>query len=168
MITMTAERIYDTLTRNDLKQLKKLALREHEGFFERNHHLKFAFYDSLIGVCLCQGAASHYLNPEVGIKDFDIWHFYMENECTAFPYRAHKRIEKGYKDRPIDFLKRAIPKYICEVYPNEPERIIVTYLLERNTYTKKRLLDKAIISLFPNKIFDKVIWKGGYDIVAVA
>ena len=157
---MTAERIYDPLTRNDLDQLKELALREHEEFFERNPHLKFAYHGSLIGVCLCQGAASHYLNPKVGIKDFDIWHFYLENESTAFPYRAHKRIENGYKDRPIDFLKRAIPKHICEFYPNEPEQIILRYLLDRNTPTKRLLLEKAIIGLFPNKIFDKVIWEG--------
>lgn len=34
------------------------------------------------------------------------------------------------------------------------------YLLERNNKTKK-LLEKAIIGLFPKKIFDKVLWKEG-------
>jgi hypothetical protein len=32
--------------------------------------------------------------------------------------------------------------------------------LERNTYTKKLLLKKAIIGLYPNKILGKVIWNG--------
>ena len=68
-------RSYFSLTINDLKKLKKLALKEHEEFFKRNPHLKSAYYNSLIGICLCQGAASHYLNPSVGIKDFDIWFF---------------------------------------------------------------------------------------------
>lgn len=132
MNAMTIERIYSPLTEEDLEQLKKLALREHEEFFERNPHLNFAFHDSLVGVCLCQGAASHYLNPKVGIKDFDIWHFYLQNENTTFPYRAHKRIENGYKGRPIDFLKRAIPRRISESYSNEADQIILDYFLERS------------------------------------
>lgn len=157
---MTTERIYDPLTKKDLEELKNIALREHEDFFKRNPHLKSPFHDSLIGVCLCQGAASHYLNPKVGIKDFDIWHFYLKNESTPFPYRAHKRIENGYKGRPIDFLKRAIPRPISDSYFNEADQIILDYLLERNTPTKKLLLKKAIIGLFPNKILGKVIWNG--------
>jgi hypothetical protein len=154
------KRLYDPLTIHDLEKLKELALREHEEFFERNPHLKSVFYNSLIGICLCQGAASHYLNPKVGIKDFDIWHFYCEDNSIAFPYRAHKSIEKGYKGKPIDFLKRAIPKYICDSYPNDPEQIIIGYLLERNTKTKNLLLEKAIVGLFPDKILGKVLWKG--------
>ena len=154
------KRLYDPLTINDLEKLKELALREHEEFFERNPHLKSALYNSLIGICLCQGAASHYLNPKVGIKDFDIWHFYVEDNNIAFPHRAHKRIENGYKSKPIDFLKRAIPKYIYNSYTNAPERIIMSYLFKRNTKTKNLLLKKAIIGLFSDKIFNKVLWKG--------
>lgn len=162
------ERIYDRLTREDLERLKELALREHEEFFKRNPHLKDAFSNSLIGICLCQGAALHYLNPKVGIKDFDIWHFYLENESTTFPYRALKRDKNGYKGRPIDFIKRVIPKRIYESYLNDPKQIILEYLLERNTRTKKLLLEKPIVGLFPDKIFGKPIWEGNYDVMAVA
>jgi len=154
------ERLYRPLTEDDLKKLTKIALEEHKEFFERNPHLKTAYYDSLVAICLCQGAASHYLDPRVGIKDFDIWHFYIKNEKVNFPYRAHKRIENGYKDRPIDFLKRAISKDICKSYSNDPEQIIKKYLLEKNTHTKRLLLKKAVIGLFPDKIFGKVLWKG--------
>jgi len=157
---MCAERLCTPLTRDDLEMLKRLALREHEDFFRRNPHLTSAYRNSLVGIFLCQGAASHYLNPEVGIKDFDIWHFYIENNITKFPYRAHKRFVGGYKGKPIDFLKRAIPKEICNSYPNDPKQIIMNYLLEKNTNTKRLLLKKAIIGLYPDEIFDKVIWKG--------
>ena len=153
-------RLFDRLTDYDLEKLKELALDEHENFFRRNPHLKVAYYYSLVGICLCQGAASHYLDPNVGIKDFDIWHFYVEHGSVKFPYRAHKRIEDGYKGKPIDFLKRAIPKDIHDSYFNDPEQAIMEYLFERNTKTKKLLLKKAIIGLFPNKIFGKVLWKG--------
>jgi len=154
------ERLYDLLDINDLERLRKLALKEHEFFFERNPHLSKAYYNSLIGICLCQGAASHYLNPTVGIKDFDIWHFYLENEKVNFPYRAHKILENGYRSKPIDFLKRGIPKYINKLTPDDQGRIIINYLLERNTKTKGFLLKKAIIGLYPDKIFGKVLWKG--------
>ena len=154
------ERLYDRLSIDDLKRLRKLALEEHENFFERNPRLRKAFYNSLIGICLCQGAASHYLNPKVGINDFDIWHFYLEITNVNFPYRAHKRIENGYKGKPIDFLKRAIPKDKYNLDPNNPEQVIMEYLDKRNTKTKKLLLNKAIIGLYPDKIFSKVLWKG--------
>ena len=121
-----------------------------------------------IGICLCQGAASHYLSRNVGIKDFDIWHFYVEDNSINFPYRAHKRIENGYKGKPIDFLKRAIPKHIYDSYSDDPGQIIMKYLLERNINTKNLLLKKAIIGLFPDKIFGKVLWEGALQYMAVA
>jgi hypothetical protein len=155
----SAERLYDALTLDDLEQLKELALKEHKEFFKRNPNLKSAYYNSLIGICLCQGAASHYLNPDVGIKDFDIWHFYVENKEINFPYRAHKRIDRGYKSKSIDFLKRAISN-IHSSYSEDSGQIIMEYLLERNTTTKELLLKKAIIGLFPNEIFGRVLWKG--------
>jgi len=157
---MEPERIYDPLTLDDLERLKEIGLKEHEEFFKRNPHLRSAFYETLIGIFLCQGAASHFVNPSVGIKDFDIWHFYVEHDSINFPYRAHRRIEHGYKNRPIDFLKRAIPRGIFNSFPNDPEKVVMTYLLEKNTISKNMLLKKAIIGLYPDKIFGKVIWRG--------
>lgn len=154
------KRIYTKLNKNDLKQLKNIAINEHENFFKRNPHLKIAYYNSLIGICLCQGAASHYLNSSVGIKDFDIWHFYIENKNFKFPYRARKKIENAYLGRHIDFLKREISKDICDHFLNDIGKIIMKYLFERNTKTKTFLLKKAIIGLFPNEIFGKVLWRG--------
>jgi len=53
-----------------------------------------------------------------------------------------------------------LPRRISESYSNEADQIILDYFLERNTYTKKLLLKKAIIGLYPNKILGKVIWNG--------
>jgi hypothetical protein len=155
-ITVVGERLMTPLNRNDLELLREMALEEHQRFFERNPHLKNTYYGSLIGICLCQGAASHYLNPTVGIKDFDIWHFYKQNADVNFPYRAHKRIESGYKNKPIDFLKRAVPRNIFDFGPNQPEWIIMKYLSER----KSPLLKKAIIGLYPDVLFGRTLWRG--------
>jgi hypothetical protein len=123
-----SNRLYFPLKTSDLEQLKNIARTEHKDFFLRNPHLNDAYYKSLIAICLCQGAAWHYLDPTIGIKDFDIWHFYLDNKVTAFPYRAHKRIENGYKARPIDFLKRSIRDSICNSYPGSPDKIVLNYL----------------------------------------
>jgi hypothetical protein len=154
------ERSYAPLTLDDLKQLKELALKEHEQFLKRNLHLEKAYRNSLIAICLCQGAASHYINPMIGVKDFDIWHFYVESEIIPFPYRAWKKVENGYKGKPIDFLKRAIPRRIYENHIDKPDQVVLEYLLARDTLTKKLLLKKAIIGLFPDGIFGKILWKG--------
>jgi len=148
------------LTRHDLEKLRQLGLKEHEDFFQRNPQLRTAYFDSLIAVCLCQGAATHYLKPieYPRLKDFDIWHFYCESPNTGFPYRAHKRLEKAYMDRPVDFLKRAIPKEIVESHTYQPEKIIMSYLQQRNTETKRLLLQKSIIGLHPERIFAQVLW----------
>ncbi|RLJ01831.1 MAG: hypothetical protein DRP11_03840 [Candidatus Aenigmatarchaeota archaeon] len=167
MASSNKERIYAPLNKKDLRRLRELALDEHEKFFERNPHLRRAYYNSLIGICLCQGAALHYLNPKIGIKDFDIWHFYLRSSWVNFPYRAHKRIENGYMGMPIDFLKRDIPRYVYDQGSKESGQVIMNYLLERNTKSKNFLLKKAIIGLYPDKIFGKVLWKGSGDIYTV-
>lgn len=154
------ERCYEPLYISDLIELKKLALEENENFFKRNPHLREAYGDSLIGICLCQGAASHYLNQEVGIKDFDIWHFYLKNKNVYFPNRALKKLKNGYKGKRIDFLKRAIPRRIYDSNPDDPGQIIMEYMFEKNTETKKELLKKAIIGLYPDEIFAEVLWEG--------
>ncbi len=153
-------RSYESLDKKDLEKLKDLAIDEHKRFFEKNPHLRPQFEKTLVGICLCQGAASHYLDPSVGIKDFDIWHFYIEHRSRQFPYRAHRRIPAGHNGKPIDFLKRAIPKRLCNSSADDPGQTIMEYLLERNTYTKKKLLKKAVIGLFPDGILGKVLWTG--------
>lgn len=148
------------MNKKDLSHLKELALTEHKNFFIRNPHLKKSYSKELIGICLCQGAASHYLNPKIGIKDFDIWHFYEENKNENFPYRANKPLKNGYKGIQIDFLKREIPTAIIRANKGRPGKSILAYLLQKKTTTQKVLLKKAVIGLYPYKLFGKILWEG--------
>jgi len=152
-------RTYAKLTRRDLRKLREIAIEEHDAFLGRNPHINKAYRNSLVAICPCQGAASHYINPKVGVKDFDIWHFYFDSSKVPFPYRAHKRIEKGYKGKPVDFLKRAISRSLRSS-TQRSDILIKSYLLQRNSSTKVKLSKKAVIGLFPNQIFGKVIWRG--------
>ena len=109
---------------------------------------------------MCQGGAWHYINTTIGIKDFDIWLFYRKNEKVDLRCRHRKSIEDGYKGRRIDFLRRAIDRDLCDVYFNEADKCIMQYLLQRNTQTKRLLLRKPVVGLFPDQIAGKIMWKG--------
>lgn len=155
-----SERLFELISEEDLERLQELAIEEHENFFKRNPHLKEAYHNSLMGIALCQGAALHYINHITGINDFDIWLFYKEDPKTKFWCRHRKSIENGYKGRRIDFLRRAIKRDLCDRNFDDSEKCIMEYLLKRDTETKRLLLKKAIVSLFPDRIFGKVMWSG--------
>lgn len=144
------------LTTHDLEELKTLSLNEHIDFLKRNPHLKSAFSDSLTGICMYQYVASGCIYPELGIKAFDIWHFYKENQNINFPNRVHKIVEDGYNGKRIDFLKRGIPRHICELTPDEPGRIITNYLQSQKE-CKIKLEEKEIFGLWPESIFGKLL-----------
>lgn len=157
---MSPERLFERLTERDLWQLRAIALEEGEAFFARNQHLAAAYSGRLIGICLCQGAASHYLDPTVGIKDFDLWYFYREHPDVRIPHRARRRIPNGLKGRPIDSLRRAIPDHVVGRSPDDPAATIMAYLRQRDTQTKRALLKKAVIGLHPDALFGKILWRG--------
>jgi len=152
-------RSYDPLTLPDLRTLRDVAVNEHDSFIRRNPHLAKSYGNSLVAICLCQGAASHYLDPRIGIKDFDVWHFYLDDPKVPFPYRAHRRIDRGFKGKPLDFLKRSISRHRGLALA-ECHLLLLNYLLESDTQTKRMLLRKAVIGLYPQEIFDLVIWPG--------
>ena len=112
-------RVYTRLTRNDLIQMRDFALEELDRFlYSAGSPLgKFQKYSKrLIAICLCQGAAQHYLqnlsshsyhkivciedaairqkgyrldrqgNVLAGIKDIDIWFFFYEHPKLPIPH----------------------------------------------------------------------------------
>ena len=154
------KRLFEPISGLDLEVLQELALKEHDAFFQRNPRLREAYHSSLVGIALCQGAAWHYINTSIGIKDFDIWLFYRKSEKVNLRCRHRKSVEDGYKRRRIDSLRRAIDRDLCDVYSNEADKCIMQYLLQRDTQTKRLLLRKSVVGLFPDQIVGKIMWKG--------
>ncbi|MEM3159519.1 MAG: hypothetical protein QXJ74_01920 [Nitrososphaera sp.] len=148
-------RLFSKLDKRQLRALQRMSLEEHNDYFDRNDHLK-DFKDKLVGICLCQGAATHYLNPEWGINDFDIWHFYLEDGSKRFPYRGHKKDRKVYKERHVDFLKTGIPLEIFQAMGRDKGSTIMAFLLKK----KSVLLEQPIVGLYPESLFGKVFWAG--------
>lgn len=134
------ERTYEILNSKDLERLRDIVLKEQEDFFKRNP--KFTGYrNRLIGICLCQGAAAHYIDKQAGIQDFDIWFFYKAEKDNLMWVRKRRSIKTAYLNKRIDFLKRAIPEELCNL--ENAGEIIKNYLLVSKQKTPKFLLEKA-------------------------
>ena len=87
-------RSFERITRADLRRLKDLALRDFGSFFDR--HQGHPYSGRLMLICLCQGAAQHYVKPtrggdsdrQGGVNDFDVWGFFRARpDGRPFPYR---------------------------------------------------------------------------------
>jgi len=166
------ERSYKTITIEDLEKLRNLALRERIEFFDRNPRYRKTYWNLLIAIALCQGAASHFVDREVGVKDFDIWYFYIENRETRYPYRSRKSVdsrlsefgvhpddvEKSYSGRRVHLMGRTIDIDIVERNNKDPKNCIIGYLEKGRTETARELAEKAVVGLWPDGIFGKIIW----------
>jgi len=151
-------RYYDILDDNFFKMVTINAFKEHVRFIKNNED--FVSNYRLEGFCLCQGCALHYLYPDekIGFKDVDVWFFYsyLFKAYKVFPFRVrmHNKVSMRY---PLDYMKRVIPNN--EVINGNAEETIMEFLLKRDVNSKRLLLEKAIIGLYPKQIFMKVLWK---------
>ena len=159
------ERSYEKITKKDLKKVLDLAKNDIEEFFKKYPKYGEVYSGSEVLVALGQGAALHYINGRNGIKDFDVWFFYPKKKITL-PYRRRGKVDYGlsrfgkhpndkdYNGRRIDVLMRS------DVFFNsgKPEDCLINYLSERNTSTSKLLSKKAMIGLWPDQLFGKILW----------
>ena len=160
------ERSPEIITKSDLRKLLTLARSDIEAFFARNPSYK-EYEGQEVLVALCQGGALHYLDKKNGVKDFDIWFFYPL-KTKNLPYRrrgvvdfgvskfgAHPKAKaKGYRGRTVDVLMRS-DAYFSD---NKPESAIVNYLKCKNSKTANLLAQKAVIGLYPEKLFGTKLW----------
>jgi hypothetical protein len=71
----------------DLLRLADLAADAEAALFERNPAGLGRYAGRLLGRALCQGAAVHYVDKHNGVKDFDVWSFYAQDDDWPFPPR---------------------------------------------------------------------------------
>ena len=62
-----SERSFAPFTKLHLRQLARIAREDELAFLQRNPHLQ-VYNDRLLLVALCQGAALHYLDCEIGVR----------------------------------------------------------------------------------------------------
>lgn len=121
MRSVVSERLFERITKADLRRLAMLAIDYFDDLFDRRPHASGLFRRRLIMLALCQGAALHYIDGSHGVKDFDVWGFFRELPDLAFPYRGVRgRPDFGlsrfgrepkqdrYEGRRVDILGRSI------------------------------------------------------------
>lgn len=160
------ERSSEKITKADLKKLLRLARDDMDRFFARNpKYSRYKGKEAL--VALCQGSALHYLDKKNGVKDFDVWFFYPSKNPNL-PYRrrgvadfgkskfgVHPKMKrKGYSGRTVDVLMRSEPFFKGK----NPGKEIIDYLQNKGSKTANLLSAKAIIGLYPEKLFGAKLW----------
>lgn len=159
------ERSLEKIEHEDLRRLLKLAKNDITSFFNRNPKYVKQYKDRESIVVLGQGGALHYIDEKSGVKDFDVWFFFPEGEFPL-PFRRRGQVDFGeskfgthpndigYKGRRIDVLMRS------DRYFNKgmPEDHLINYLKNRNSKTSNLLSQKAMVGLWPEQFFGRVIW----------
>ena len=162
----TSERSYEKITKPNLRRLLGLAQEDIRVFFERNPQYKTLYKGKEVLVVLAQGAAQHYIDGKNGIKDFDVWFFYPNKKKLTLPYRRRGKMDFGkskfgrhpednnYEGRRIDVLMRSNAFF----NKNNTVDCLQNYLNNKRTKTAKLLAKKAMIGLWPDKVFGKQMW----------
>ena len=168
------------ITESDLRHLGDIAWECLEYRLGRNGNLH-GFRERLVCIALCQGAALHYIDGKTGVKDFDVSAFFATANAPALGFRRgtvresglykfgkHPDIprRRGYRTRWCDFFMRAItPGDIEQALTktaNDSEvdavALVRGYLANRATCSSRLLARKAVVGLWPETVFGKVLW----------
>jgi hypothetical protein len=159
-------RSLEKITKSDLRKLLLLARGDIDDFFERKPEYRKLYKGKEVLVALCQGAALHYVDGVNGVKDFDVWFFYPKYS-KQLPYRRRGTVDfgpskfgsfpkdVGFRGRRTDVLMRSDSAFST----GSPDTAIEQYLTNAKTSTAKHLSHKAVIGLYPESVFGKVLWQ---------
>lgn len=159
------------ITKTDLKKLLKLTRSDYNDFVKRHPKYKSL---NIMSICLCQGAALHYVDGKNGIRDFDTYIFFDNKSAIRYPVRRigyrdfgkskfgktfhhpgkNVNKHKNEKGRSIDIMGRQI-----EHIDNDYKKSIKKWLQDAKSDTPYFLSQKAVVVLEPKKDLGEVIWK---------
>ncbi|HEY8162981.1 MAG: hypothetical protein ACR650_07085 [Methylocystis sp.] len=165
-------RSFETIEVADLHRLARLAHARIEVAFAR-HPQKRALYDGhLLAICLCQGAAGHFVDPvaSAGVHDFDMWAFFRRRPGALLWNRKPFTADFGpskfgrspldparYEGRRVDVLWRCIPAEAHE----DARSAIRRYFAEPRTASAKALRLKAAVMAWPPEGAGGIVWRPG-------
>jgi hypothetical protein len=161
-------RSYEKINEGDLEILAEQARNDREQFFLRRPRLGELYKGRIICVALCQGAAAHYVDPQRGVKDFDVWTFFAAHPEAPIPPRRIGRGDFGPSKfgrdpretsglgRRIDFLMRSI-----RCVQRDPVPALHEYLSNGKTRTAQLLALKAVVLIEPASLRGTVVWAMG-------
>lgn len=99
-----------------------------------------------------------------GVRDIDVWFFFEQHPHINIPSRGNSR--KSYNinlssigELQLDILKKAIkPEILEKANSKKPDDLVRTYILQGGTGASHALSLKSIVGLYPENIFDMIIW----------
>lgn len=117
------------------------------------------YKDRLALMVLAQGGALHYLSRDNGLKDIDIWAFFISGPDKSFPWRARWTADIGitkfgrspddhaYIGRRIDIMGRSI-----EIIPEETVVDAVRRWLRGSSASAQLLSTKPAYAIYPEEL----------------
>ena len=166
------ERSFERLGLDDLRRVAELALADLRGLYARRPQTGSLYANRLLALCLCQGAAEHFVRPGPGVKDFDVWAFYRAHPARAFPYRRRGTVDfgpsrfgrhpndVGFAGRRVDIIGRSI----SAKGKQDAFDAIRAWLRERPSTSAWHLSQRPVVVVYPEHGFGKVIWDPARDV----
>ena len=160
------ERSFEPIETHHLRKLADLAMSDLAGLFARRPRTGDLYRNRLMLLCLCQGAARHFVHRNRGVKDFDVWAFFSEHPERTFPYRrrgtrdfGHSRFgaspgDEGYRGRRVDVLGRSIP---C-VDGQEHADCVREWLRGEKTKSSREVAQSPVVVIHPAADVGSIIW----------
>ncbi len=170
-------RSFETIEVADLHRLAAIALARIDAAFEKHPRKRALYKHRLLGVCLCQGAADHYVDPERsrGVHDFDLWAFFARPTGAHLWNRKPFTADFGpskfgrspldpakYAGRRVDVLWRDLPAQMDEA----PAALIRRYFEEPRTASARALRSKAAILVWPDDRTGEILWRPDFTLSA--
>jgi hypothetical protein len=166
-VSNSPHRSFARVTSNDLARLAQIAFDDFSDLCQRQKYSR-RYADRLRLICLCQGAARHYVHHDRGVQDFDLWGFFEEVRGHPFPYRRRGTRDFGpskfgrnpddgdkFKGRRVDVIGLSIRMPRDET----PIAAVQCYLCEARTKSASLLAERPVVIVWPVKNRGRVIWE---------
>lgn len=156
----------ETISRNDLRRLARIALEEREDFFARHPEWSILYRKRVLASALCGDAALHFLNGSSGFGEFQVWTFYAEQTEAAYPPHqvSHRDFgpsrfgrapdQQAYHGRRVELTGRSLH---CRP-DDSPVETLQLYLRRGETPSARDLRQKALVLIEPEHCLGYVVW----------
>lgn len=159
-----AERSYAPLSEVHYARLAEIVSMAHADLRKIRPDLS----GQLAAACLAQGAAGHVLDPSIGVKDVDLWLFYVGGPgARRAPARRLKTYDfgrsslgrhpadVGYQGRRVDVMCRTASVAVG----TEPAQVVLTWL-GSGTTSARQLRARPVVLVWPRADRGRVVWSG--------